>query len=255
MHSSCLGISTCTFAIHAVSPIARSQHDFLDVHVTVAMLARGTTLGRLAAANTSARTLPQLARVLHQALVARNASSFPAVRALSRAYQSACEARRSYATTTAATTPTATVKKAVKAKAASKAAPKKTVAATKAKKTTKTPAKKPAKKTAASKAKPKAKAKKAAPKKPAPKARVKKVLTPEQKAKAKISELRKIALREPVTASTLNAWNVFVAEHLQGKAEDGTSLVKRIPEVAAKFKNLTPADLEVSACFAIEAHR
>jgi outer membrane biosynthesis protein TonB len=208
------------------------------------MLGRGT-LGRWAAAKTSARDLPQLARFLHQTLTARNASNMPAARALARAYRGVLGARRSYATTTA-TKPTATVKKAVKAQAASKAAPKKTAAATK---TAKKPAKKPVKKTTAAKAKakpkaaPKPKKKKAAAKKPAPKKRVKKVLTPEQKEKAKIRELRLRALKEPVIPRAISARNAYVGEKLRGSGENAAN---KLAEVGKAFSTLTPAEVEVS---------
>jgi hypothetical protein len=208
------------------------------------MLVRGT-LGRLAGAKTTARDLPQLARFLHRTLLARNASGLPAARALTRALASVLEARRCYATTTSATTPTATVKKAVKAKAASKAAPRKSA-------TTKT-GKTPAKKSAATKAKPKTKAKaktRATTKKPAPKKRVRKVLTPEEKEKAKIAELRKIALREPVTHGAVTAYSQFVTVNLKGKKELATTLMR---DLAPKFKELTPAEREVSLCLTSKA--
>ena len=87
------------------------------------MLARGL-LCRLAAADvpkTSAHDLPQLARFLQRTLLSRNASSSPAICALSRAYNAAlANSRRSYATSTRATEPTPTVKKAVKKAAAAK---------------------------------------------------------------------------------------------------------------------------------------
>jgi hypothetical protein len=209
------------------------------------MLVRGA-LGRLAVAKSSART-----RALHQALVSRNAATLSAVRALSRAHQAAGDAYRSYATTTAATTPTATVKKAVKAKAVTKAAPKKKATTTTARKTSttaaKAPAKKPATKSVAGRAKARPAAKKAAPKKPAAKKRVKKVLTPEEKSKLKIKELRKIALREPVSPATLSSWVAFVAEKLGGKSGEEGAVSSRIRAVSAEYKALTPAELEVSA--------
>jgi outer membrane biosynthesis protein TonB len=205
-----------------------------------------STLARLATAQTSTRDLPQLARFLHRTLVARNASTLPAARALTRALSSAIEARRSYATTTAATTPTATVKKAVKAKAAGKAAPKKTAA-------TKT-AKKPVRKTVAAKVKPKAKPKakkKAAPKKAAPKKRVKKELTPEQKDKAKITRLRALALKEPAGRRAVNAYNEYIAQNLKGVKEATSALT----DLAKKFKDLTPSEREVSRRIAVNVSR
>ncbi|KAF1911909.1 hypothetical protein BDU57DRAFT_524011 [Ampelomyces quisqualis] len=208
------------------------------------MLAR-STLGRWAAAKTSARDLPQLARFVHGAILARNAADLPVARALSRAYTSALQSRRSYATTTAATRPTATVKKAVKAQAASKAAPKKKAAAPSK------PANKSAKKAAVSRAKPrtraaakaKAKPKKAAPKKPAAKKRVKKVLTDEQKLKAKLAELRKIALKAPVTPNSVTALNVFIAEHTKASNEAG-SPTSKLTAASLAYKALTPAERE-----------
>jgi outer membrane biosynthesis protein TonB len=210
------------------------------------MLARGT-FGRCVVATTSARDLPQLATSLHRILVTRKASHLPLALAIGRAYKSTLDARRSYATTTSATKPTATVKRAVKAQAASKAAPKRTAGATTktaAKTTTKT-AKKPApKKTTKAKPKPKTKAKKAAAKKPAPKKRVKKVLTPEQKATARIAELRKIALREPVTAGGISAFNVYVADRFKSATEGDSK--SKLTALSKSFKDLTPSEREVS---------
>ncbi|KAH7080557.1 hypothetical protein BKA63DRAFT_246760 [Paraphoma chrysanthemicola] len=200
------------------------------------MLLQGA-LGRMTVPNPAPRNLPQLARFLQRALLARNASSQPAVRALSRAYASALQGRRSYATTAAATKPTATVKRAVKAKAAKKAPSK-----TKATPRTTKAAKKPASKTAASKAKPKPK--KAKAKKPAPKKRVKKVLTPEEKQKVLAKELRQIALKEPVTNTAVTAYQCYVAEATRGVAESGASATSRLVEASKKFKDLTPAELE-----------
>jgi outer membrane biosynthesis protein TonB len=180
--------------------------------------------------------MPHLARVLRRTLVARNAAQLPHVRALSRAFASALQARRSYATTTRATKPTATVKKAVKTAVAKKPAPKKTAtttkkAAPKKKPATKTVAKKTAKKTS----------KKPAAKKAAPKKRAKKVLTPEEQLKAKIRELRKTALKEPVTYNTISALNAFIAEKCSGP---GNTI--KFSNVQAEYKNLTPAEREVS---------
>jgi hypothetical protein len=216
------------------------KHRPSALYPTPPMLARGS-LGRCAVATTSARDLPQLASFLHRILVARKASGLPAALAVGRAYRSALEARRCYATTTTATKPTATVKKAVKAQAASKAPPKKTAAAST--KTAKKTAKKPAPKKT-TKPKPKAKAKKAAPKKPAPKKRVKKVLTPEEKTAARIRELRKIALREPDNTGQLSAFNVYLAERL--KAVTGGTAKDNLTAVSQGFKELTASEREVS---------
>jgi outer membrane biosynthesis protein TonB len=220
----------------------RLKHRRPALYPSPAMLARGT-LGRCAVATTSARDIPQLASFLHRILVTRKASGLPAALAVGRAYRSALEARRCYATTTTATKPTATVKKAVKAQAASKAPPKKTAAASTKTKTAKKTAKKPAPKKT-TKAKPKTKAKKAAPKKPAPKKRVKKVLTDEQKAAARILELRKIALREPVTPGAVTAFNTYIADKFKS-ATSGDSKSK-LTALSKAFKDLTPSEREVS---------
>jgi branched-subunit amino acid aminotransferase/4-amino-4-deoxychorismate lyase len=211
-------------------------------HTPIHALKSPAMLVRWAAGPTAARDLPQLARFLHQTLAARNASTLPAARALTRAYRAVLGARRSYATTTAATKPTATVKKAVKARAATKPAAKKTTAtrANKTKPATKA-AKKPAKKATSAKAKPKAK-KKAAPKKPAPKKRVKKVATLEEQEKAKIRALRQVALREPSSWRAVSAINAFVIERTKGQEGFGsTGLVNAVKA----FKDLTPAEREV----------
>lgn len=191
------------------------------------MLARGV-LCRLAAdvPKTSTHDVSQLANLLQRSVLSRNALSLPAICALSRAYKAAlAESRRSYATTTRATKPTATVRKAVKKTAAKKAAPRKAAS------------KKPKKKTAAKKkAKPK--------KKPAAKPkRAKKVLTPEEKEKQLIRELKVKALREPISQSPIQAWVAFVAENLRGSKSAAPESMK---EVAAKYRNLSPAEKEVS---------
>lgn len=195
------------------------------------MLARGLVC-RLAP-KTSAYDLPQLARFLQRSILSRNAS--PAARALARAYtQAVADSRRSYATatTTRATKPTATVKKAVKKTAAAKAPAKKAAPTTKTKAAAKTPAKKPAKKAVAKKAAPKPKRK-----------RVQKVLTEEDKQKRLISELRAKVLREPVSGASMTAWTVFVGEAMQGVKGDKTEIMTT---AAAKFRNLTAAEREVS---------
>ncbi|KAI4946012.1 hypothetical protein J4E91_007454 [Alternaria rosae] len=184
--------------------------------------------------------MPQLARTLRRTLLARNAAQTPHARALSRAFASALQNRRSYATTTRATKPTATVKKAVRTAAAKKPAPKK--AAATAKKAA--PKKKPA-----AKAAPKKKAKKPAAKKPAPKKRVKKVLTPEEQQKVKLRELRAKALREPVTRSALSALNAYIADKLAGVPGTKTG---QLPAAMAEWKKLTPAEHEHYNHLAIE---
>jgi hypothetical protein len=206
--------------------------------------------GARVVAQTRTRDLPQLARFLQRALLARNASISPAVRALSHSYRaSPHHSRRAYATTTKATKPTATVKKAVKAKAATKT-PRKTTTAAKPKRAPAAGARKTTtrktttKKTIAKKAAPrKAVAKKAAPKKVAPRKRVKKVLTPEQADKAKKVQLRKTALREPVTHGSISAFNVYAGEQLKGS---GSADPNRMRNAAANWKSLTPAEHEVS---------
>jgi outer membrane biosynthesis protein TonB len=209
------------------------------------MLARGA-LCRLAASKTSAHDL-QLASFLQLALVSRNVARLPAVRALSRAYTSALGARRAYATTTSATKPTATVKRAVKAKAAEKTPPK-TATRKKAATATATAAKTARKPRAAAatkaKLKPKPKAKKA-PKKAAPKKRVKKVATPEEKEKAKITELRRKALREPVTSRALNAYSAFLGDRTRGKKAEAGTQISRVADLAQTWRALTPAEHEV----------
>ncbi|KAH7388779.1 hypothetical protein BKA66DRAFT_59620 [Pyrenochaeta sp. MPI-SDFR-AT-0127] len=192
------------------------------------MLARGA-LCRLAADApiTRSHDLPQLARILRRTLLSRNASTLPALRAISRAYTSALEARRSYATTARATKPTATVKRAVKAKAAKKAAPKKKAA----------PAKRPVRKTVAKK--------KPAPKKAVPKKRVKKVVTPEAKERATIKALQERALKEPVSYGALTGINAYVAEMCRGPNVKGeATALQKASEVSKKWKTLTPSEHE-----------
>ncbi|KAG9186604.1 hypothetical protein G6011_09712 [Alternaria panax] len=174
--------------------------------------------------------MPQAARFLRRALLARNAAQAPAH---SRAFASLVYTRRSYATTTRATKPTATVKKAVKTAAAKKPAPKKTVTTA-----TKAAPKKPA----ATKAAARRKAKKpAAKKKAAPKKKpAKKVLTDEEKLQLRVRKLRQVALREPVSYRSVTALNVFVAENASGKG----SGVHNVADIQKQFKNLTPAERE-----------
>ena len=163
--------------------------------------------------------LPKLATLVQ---TARNGFSLP-LRTLAHVSQLQT---RSYATTKAAKDPTAPVKKAVKAKAA---AGKKV---TKTTTTKKVAAKKPAAK------KPK---KKAAPKKPVKKPR--KVLTDEEKQKAQITQLRKTALKEPVTRYRLSAFQVYVAENSKGRTGSRPSFT----EIVKAFKDITPAEREVHA--------
>ncbi|KAF3049870.1 hypothetical protein E8E11_010228 [Didymella keratinophila] len=179
------------------------------------MLARGA-LCRLAAEVPKQAThdLPKLATLIQ---TARSGFSLPS-RTLAHVSQLQT---RSYATTKAAKDPAAPVKKAIKAKAA---------AGKKVTKTTTT------KKVAARK--PKKTAKKATPKKPVKKP--KKVLTDEEKLKAQISQLRKTALKEPVTRHRLSAFQVYVAENAKG--EKGSTAT--FTEIVKAFKDITPAERE-----------
>jgi hypothetical protein len=230
------------------------------------MLVRGASSRFTADVPSSTR---DLARYLHRALVSRTGASSPAARAFARACMPALLAtRRSYATTAAATKPTATVKKAVKATAAAKTTPAKTAVkprtTTAAKKTTakkatvkKATAKKATAKGAtartvgAKKAAPKKAAKKkAAPKKRATRKRV--PLTPEQKQKAKITELRKKILPEPVSYRSISAHILFSAEHVKGTHEGVVNALKQSLE---KFKTLTPAEREVSSSLLLTSVR
>lgn len=167
----------------------------------------------------AAHDLPKLASLVQ---AARAGYALP-LRTLSHASQLQT---RSYATQE----PSATVTKAVKTKAAAGKSVKKTTAAKK-----KPAAKKPAKKAAPKKAK-----KKPAPKKPARKP--KKVLTEEEKEKKVISNLRKLALREPVSRRALSAYLVFVQESAKdvekGQKVDLAATTKR-------WKDITPAEHEV----------
>jgi len=126
-------------------------------------------------------------------------------------------------------------------------APKKTSAAkaktTKAtpKKATKKPAKKPVKK----------KVKKAVAKKPKAKSKTKpkkKVLTVEQQKRAEIRELKKTALSPP-KGSPSNAWTVLWVDLVKQRRAE-TSVKEIGLEASAKYKSLTPAELEVYQCIA-----
>lgn len=128
-----------------------------------------------------------------------------------------------------------------------------TTAAKKAPTTSKTKAaKKPAvkktspkaKPTAKSKAKPRIKPKPKAGKKPKPKPKPKKVLTEAQKKAATIKELKVTALTTP-HSRPFTAWTVLAAES-QGASTTG-SLTSKMKEASAKFKNLSPEQLEVGS--------
>lgn len=176
------------------------------------MLARGA-LCRLAAEVPKQAThdLPKLATLVQ---TARSGFSLP-IRTL--AHVSQLQAR-SYATSQAAKDPAAPVKKAVKAKAAA------------GKKVTKTTTTKKAA------AKPK-KAKKKAVK---PAKKPKKALTDTEKLNAQISQLRKTALKEPVSRHRLSAFHVYVSENARG--EKGRA---SFTEITKSFKEITPAEREV----------
>lgn len=192
------------------------------------MLARGA-LCRLAG-RLSPHDLPQLARALDRTLVARHASTNPAVCALACAYSSAREARRTYATTTRATEPTATVKKAVKAKAAKPATPK-------AKAKTKTI------KDASTSTRPKRKttAEKTVAAKP------EKKTTPEEELKAAVTELRKKILKPPVTHTVVTGFLSYMADKITGLAKGSATAQKGgFSTAASEWKSLTPAEHEVS---------
>lgn len=188
------------------------------------MLARGA-LCRLAAEVPKQAThdVPKLATLVQ---TARNGFALP-LRTLSHVSQLQV---RAYATTKAATTPTATVKKAVKAKAAAGKSVKRTTTA---------------KKAAPKKAAPKKAKKEAAPKKPVVKKakKPKKELTPEQELKTAITKLRVLALKEPVSRRGVTAFNVYIAENLKGT----TGITDKIGSDAKGFKDITPAEREVSS--------
>jgi len=111
--------------------------------------------------------------------------------------------------------------------------------ATAAKKTTSTTTKrkatkKPAKKKAAAKPKRKVKAK---PKK--------KVKTPEQEQKLKIKNLKMVALDEP-KGKPSTAWTVLLSQYMKENAAPGNSIATLSKDAAAKYKALSPGELEVS---------
>jgi len=127
-------------------------------------------------------------------------------------------------------------------KATQTPAPKKTSTA-KAKTTKATPKKAAAKKPA------KKKVKKALAKKPKakPKAKPKKkVLTVEQQKRAEIRELKKTALSPP-KGTPSSAWTVLWADFVKQRRA-GTSVKEVALEASAKYKSLTPAELEVYQC-------
>lgn len=187
---------------------------------TFAMLARGA-LCRLAA-EVPKQATHDLSKLTTLVQTARSGFALP-IRTLSHAAQLQV---RSYATTKAATDSTGTVKKAVKTKAAAGKSVKKTTTTKKA----------PAKKKAA----PKKAKKKAAPKKPARKP--KKVLTDEEKEKRALTQLRKLALKEPVSRNQLSAFNVYLAEKVKESDQKST---ETLAAVAKTYKDITAAEREV----------
>ena len=120
--------------------------------------------------------------------------------------------------------------------AAKKATAKKTATTAEKKKTT-VKAKAPVTKKAKAKPKPKPK--------PKPKLRIpKKELTPEEKTKLKIRELRKESLaKDEPTYLPITKWMVFASERLKGTTHKCTIV---IPEIAAVYRALPAAELEVS---------
>ena len=118
--------------------------------------------------------------------------------------------------------------------AAKKATAKKTATTAEKKKTT-VKAKAPVAKKAKAKPKPK----------PKPKLRIpKKELTPEEKTKLKIRELRKESLaKDEPTYLPITKWMVFASERLKGTTHKCTIV---IPEIAAVYRALPAAELEVS---------
>ncbi|KAL1604566.1 hypothetical protein SLS59_003761 [Nothophoma quercina] len=183
------------------------------------MLARGA-LCRLAA-EVPKQATHDLSKLTTLVQTARSGFALP-IRTLSHAAQLQV---RSYATTKAATDSTGTVKKAVKTKAAAGKSVKKTTTTKKA----------PAKKKAA----PKKAKKKAAPKKPARKP--KKVLTDEEKEKKALTQLRKLALKEPVSRNQLSAFNVYLAEKVKESDQKST---ETLAAVAKTYKDITAAERE-----------
>ncbi len=209
------------------------------------MMRRGM-LGRFAADATSTskqltRSYQGFARVTFRHSPSRNSLRTAPIYSLGRNVSSGI---RTYATANAdaAVNATKTASTAVK-KARKSASPKKTTKG----KTTAATAKKSKKSTKAKRASTTRKAvkKKAAPKKPK-----KKVLTEKQKATAvtrkqkdKIKRLQEEALShdEPV-AGAQSAWNLIISELAGSRAQ---SLVAVTKEAISRYRNLTPAELEV----------
>lgn len=134
---------------------------------------------------------------------------------------------RGFATATASKT---TGRTAAKPATKTRAAPKSKATTTKAKKTAKAPAKK----------------KKAAAKPKKPLARKKKEVDPEKKQALLKRELRKKSLinQEP-KGLPATRWVVFMSAALKGKSSGLNDTRTRMPALAAEFKSLSPAELEV----------
>jgi hypothetical protein len=98
----------------------------------------------------------------------------------------------------------------------------------------KTKKKAPAKKKAAKKPKKVAAKKKAA--------KPKKVLSPEAKAKLRLKLLKAAALSPP-SQLPATSWAVMVKDTLGGQT--GSKVTEAIQEVSAKYKSLSPSELEV----------
>lgn len=103
--------------------------------------------------------------------------------------------------------------------------------------TRKTSAKPKTKKKAAKKPKKKVAAKR--------KTKPKKVLTPEEKTKLKVKELKAVALSLP-TQKPSTAWMVMVSDSLSGGKLD-TKLSAAMSDISARYKALSPSELEVRA--------
>jgi hypothetical protein len=115
-------------------------------------------------------------------------------------------------------------------------------AASTAKPKSKTPAKKVVKKAAKKTVKKPAKKKAAA--KPKPKAKPKKIVTPEEKEKLKIKKLKAVALSIP-KLKPATAWTVLVSDFLSENTVPGKQVTTWVKEAAAKYKTLSPGELEV----------
>ena len=114
----------------------------------------------------------------------------------------------------------------------------------------------PKKKSTAKQGAAKPKAKKAAPKKVVKKAvkkkvvkktkpKAKKVLTEQQKTRADVKKLKETALATPKRLPS-TAWSVVLDEATRGSAGGPSSIGSAATTAAAKYKALTPAELEVS---------